>query len=56
LCPLPGVYQTAREYLERALVQAEARGDRQLARTIAVRICEVIEQEDYHECRLLHER
>jgi hypothetical protein len=47
------VYAVAREFLERALSTAESRGRRRDARDIAVRLCEVIEQEDFDECRRL---
>jgi hypothetical protein len=47
------VYATAREFLERALAAADAKHDRTEARLIALRICEVIEMEDFDECRRL---
>jgi len=47
------IYRVAIEYLERALSQAEARGDRAEARVIAERICEVLVQEDFDECSRL---
>jgi hypothetical protein len=45
----------AREFFEQALENARAIGDRQTERTIALRIVEVIEMEDFHECRVLAE-
>lgn len=45
---------TAREYFERALTEAEARHDRTEARTIAVRLCEVITMQDFDEVQRLH--
>jgi hypothetical protein len=47
------IYSVAREFMERELAAAEARGDRRDARVIAERLCEVIEQEDFDECRRL---
>lgn len=47
------VYATAREFLERALAAAEAKHDRCEVKVIALRLCEVIELEDFDECRRL---
>ncbi len=48
---MTGLYQTAREFLERALAHAEAAHDRELARTIGLRLVELAAQEDFHENR-----
>jgi hypothetical protein len=48
-----GAYTVAREFLERAMSTAEARSDRSEVRIIALRLCEVIEQQDFDECHRL---
>jgi hypothetical protein len=47
------LYAAAREFLERELSDADASGDRARVGLIALRLCEVITQEDFDECRRL---
>jgi hypothetical protein len=47
---------TSRDLFDRALSDAEALGDRIETRLMALRVCELIEFEDFDEVRRLRER